>query len=509
MRKERPVSFQAYQLLHDGVIALSEVESTGMRLNVPYLKKQLAELPTRIRTIRDKLYKLDTWEIWRKRFGSKTNIGSGAQLGVLLYEILKYPVTDYTDNGKPATDIVALEKITDLPFIRGLLRMQKLEKALEVLEGIDRERVGERLHPFFHLHTARTYRSSSSEPNFQNFPVRDPEISRIVRSVFVASEGNLIVENDYKGVEVSVSACYHKDPVFINYIVNPKMDMHRDMAAQLYKLEDHPDWMKANGKNHRYGAKNKFVFPEFYGDYYPRCAASLWEWMERAKLQAPGDISLVEHLRKHGIKKKGACDPDERPVPGTFEHHVKEVENDFWNRRFMEYGKWKKDWYNAYLENGGFETLTGFKIYGVMDRNAVINYPVQGSAFHCLLWSLIRINKILRKRKMKSRVAGQIHDSIIGDVRVEELDEYLAIIHQVTTIDIREYWDWIIVPLSVEVELAPPTGTWFNKREVKYEAGQYSVEVKGTKAPFVFKNGVKLAQFLDEQLNIEQKQEAA
>lgn len=504
--RTKPKSFQAYQLLHDGVIALSQVESVGMRLDLPYLKSQLVELPNRIRTIRDKLYTFDEWTTWRKRFGEKTDIGSGAQLAVLLYEIFKYPVTEYTDSGRPSTDITALEKI-DLKFIRGLLRMQKLEKALEVLTGIERERCGDRLHPFFHLHTTRTYRSSSSDPNFQNFPVRDPEISRIVRSVFIADEGCLVVENDYKGVEVSVSACYHKDPAFIEYIINPKMDMHRDMAGQLYCIEDMA-WMKAKGKNHRYGAKNKFVFPEFYGDYYPRCAASLWEWMERAKLEGPGGIPLKDHLANQGITSRGSCEPGVDAQPGTFEYHVKEVEYDFWNRRFMEYGQWKKDWYSAYLENGGFDTLTGFRIDGVMDRNAVINYPVQGSAFHCLLWSLIRINKILSKRKMKSRVVGQIHDSIIGNVRVEELDEYLAIIHQVTTVDIRKEWDWLIVPLGVECELAPPHGTWFNKREVKYDKGVYSVEVKDEKEPYTFSSGVKLSQFLDDMYFKEHKDAA-
>lgn len=502
----KPKDFRAYQLLHDGVITLSEIEATGMRVDVPYLDKMLMELPIRIRDISEKLRTKETWEIWRKRFGHDASLGSGDQLAEVLYKILKYPVTDRTERGRPSTDIEALEKITDLPFLKGLLKMQKLEKALEVLTGIKREVVGDRLHPFFHLHTVQTYRSSSSNPNFQNFPVRDPMIAQIIRSVFIASPGCLICENDYKGVEVSVSACYHKDPKFIEYIVNPKMDMHRDMAGQLYKIDD-VEWMKKNGKHHRYGAKNKFVFPEFYGDYYPRCAQSLWEWMERANLPGPGGVSLKAHLAKNGIKSKGACDPEQKPVPGTFEHHVKEVEYDFWNRRFMDYGQWKKDWYGEYLEQGGFDTLTGFRIDGAMERNQVINYPVQGSAFHCLLWSLIRINRILKKRGLKSRVAGQIHDSIIGDVRVEELDEYLAIVKQVTTVDIRKDYDWLIVPLSVEVELAPPRGTWFDKQEVIYrDDSSFSIEPKGSKAPHVFKNGVELCQFMDEHL---QQQKAA
>ena len=114
-----------------------------------------------------------------------------------------------------------------------------------------------------------------------------------------------------------------------------------------------------------------------------------------------------------------------------------------------------------------FDTLTGFRIEGLYKRNEVINYPVQGSAFHWLLWSLIRIQKLLKKYKMKSLLVGQIHDSIVGDVHKKELRDYLDIVKQVMTIDVRKHWEWIIVPLRIEAEVAPVGGSWFDKKEVK------------------------------------------
>ena len=36
----KPVNNQAYQLLHDGTIALSKVESNGIRVDLDYLEKQ-------------------------------------------------------------------------------------------------------------------------------------------------------------------------------------------------------------------------------------------------------------------------------------------------------------------------------------------------------------------------------------------------------------------------------------------------------------------------------------
>jgi DNA polymerase I-like protein with 3'-5' exonuclease and polymerase domains len=157
---------------------------------------------------------------------------------------------------------------------------------------------------------------------------------------------------------------------------------------------------------------------------------------------------------------------------------LKNVENDFWNNRFKEYGRWKKTWYSDYLESGGFDTLTGFRIDGIMRKNAVINYPVQGSAFHCLLWSVIRVNKLLRKYRMRSRIAGQIHDSLIGDVRTEELKDYLDLVKQVMTEDIKKAYPWLIVPLDIENEICPENGSWYDKTVVNIENDCFLYETK-------------------------------
>ncbi len=79
-----------------------------------------------------------------------------------------------------------------------------------------------------------------------------------------------------------------------------------------------------------------------------------------------------------------------------------------------------------------------------------MNYPVQGSAFHCLLWALIRVNRLLVKYGMKSMIVGQIHDSLIGDVKIEELKDYLEIVEQVTMVDLRKaFWaSPVILPAS-------------------------------------------------------------
>lgn len=463
-----PLRMEGYQLLHQGAVELARVESNGIRIDTRLLQETKDRLDSKISSLRQHLESTDIWQEWKKKFRARASLTSGDQLASLLFEEMGYTPTDYTETGKPSTDEQALQKI-DHPEIPNLIRFGKFSKARGTfLKGIERELVGDRIHPFFNLHTVRSFRSSSDSPNFQNFPVRDKEISEIIRKLFIASEGCVLGENDFKGIEVALSASYHKDPNFIRYITTPGKDMHRDTAAQLYLLR--PEEVV---KDIRYGAKNKFVFPQFYGDFYVSCARSLWEWIRQGKLKSPQGDSLYEHLARQGIRKLGACDPKAPPKEGTFEKLVKEVEDDFWNRRFRVYGQWRKDWYSAYLKKGYFDLLTGFRIEGVLGRNAVTNYPVQGSAFHCLLWSLIEINRLLRRYKMKTRIVGQIHDSLISDIVESELVDYWTIVEDVTTRGLPRHYPWLVVPPEIEYELAPPGVSWHGKKEVKFKDGHF------------------------------------
>jgi DNA polymerase-1 len=442
-----------------------------------------------MRELRRKISDTKLWSMWRRRFGEKAKLGSDEQLAILLFGDMGYPVTKRTDSGAPSVDESALSDITDLPVLKDIVRYSKYDKVLGTyLLGIQRETVNGILHPVFNLNTAKTFRSSSEAPNFQNMPVRDKLQGRLIRRALRPRKGHVLVENDYSGVEVRVAACYHRDPVMITYIKDTTKDMHRDMSMQIYKLS--PEEWKAceavkSAKAIRHCGKNQFVFPQFYGDYYVNNAKSMWESMAKQSLLGPDGKPLVEHLKRNGIKERGACDGGEKPKSGTFEAHMKEVEYDFWNRRFSVYGKWKKDWWNSYLTKGYFDIYSGFRVQGLLAKNDVINYPVQGAAFHCLLWALIRVNKILKKRKMRTLVVGQIHDSLIADVYIPELTDYLNIVRQVMTEDIKEQFPWLIVPLDIENEITPPGATWYDKQVVDFSQGVYTFKAAdGTKSTF-------------------------
>ena len=455
----KPTTADAYKLLHDGCVTLANIEANGMKVDVDYLDTISEDIKNQISEGESELRNHEIFRVWRREHGSRTNLGSREQLGNVLFNVLGHPCSAYTKTGRPKTDEASFEGMNE-PFVVRYLEIEKLKKVRNTfLAGIKREVCNGFLHPVFNLHTVQTYRSSSNSPNFQNFPIRDPRMGEIIRRCFIPRRNHHIVEIDYSGIEVRIAACYHKDPSMISYINDPTKDMHRDSAADCFKCT--PEEVS---KEMRYCGKNMFVFPQFYGDYYVNNARALWESIDKMNHQIDG-VPLKTYLKNKGIRSLGNCNPKEPPKPGTFEHHIRKVERNFWEKRFRVYDKWKKDWWNQYQRDGGFSTLTGFRIDGVYGRNDVINYPVQGSAFHCLLRSLIDLNKWLKKSKMKSLIVGQIHDSIVADVHTDELEDYLYTAKKIMTQKVKKKWNWISVPLEVEAEATPKNGTWHEKKE--------------------------------------------
>ena len=100
----------------------------------------------------------------------------------------------------------------------------------------------------------------------------------------------------------------------------------------------------------------------------------------------------------------------------------------------------------------------------------MINHSVQGSAFHCLLWSLIEINEYLVKSRKKSMIVGQIHDSIVADVPLDERDDYVEMAQWVMTQALLDRWKWINVPIEVEIEVTPPGASWHEKKPLEVAA---------------------------------------
>lgn len=454
-----PHSPEALELLHRGSLCMAEIESNGIRIDIGYVQSALKRTEKKIARLDEALRKDEVAKVWLKRFGNRTNLSSHEQLGSVLFDQMGFESPGQTGGGRHSTSKEALETV-EHPFVDKFLEIQKLKKAVGTnLKGILRETVDGHIHSFLPLHTTRTFRGSSEDPNLQNIPIRDEEIGPLIRQAFIARPGRHLVEVDLSNAEVRTSASYHKDPNMIEYILDPTKDMHRDTAAQLFKLS--VAQVKA-AKPIRQEAKSNFVFAQFYGSWYINCAPKLWKASRELKL---GDgTPLRDHLASVGITELGAMDSRERPEPGTFEHQVQKVEQNFWDVRFATYSQWKKDWYAAYQDTGWFQMLTGFACQGYMKKNDVTSYPIQGTSFHCLLWCLIRIMDEIKKRGMKTKILTHVHDSILADVPPNELGEYLHICYRVITSKLRRQYPWLACPMAAEADVVEVGESWAQKK---------------------------------------------
>lgn len=82
-----PFSLNAYQLMHNGALAFATIEQTGIRVDVPYLKKQYATLTTQLDTAEKTLWRMLEMRQWKSRFVDKTNTDSTTQLSAVLFKI--------------------------------------------------------------------------------------------------------------------------------------------------------------------------------------------------------------------------------------------------------------------------------------------------------------------------------------------------------------------------------------------------------------------------------------
>lgn len=474
---------EAYRLLHDGTLALAEIEANGVRVDMNYLESALDRSAKQIQSLVKKMEADEVYKVWKKFYGNKIKLGNREQLADIIFNKMGYESRKKpTATGRHQAGKAALEHV-DLQFVRDYIQAEGIKKARSTyLRGIHSAAVPHGrdwfIHPNYNLNLASSFRSTCDDPNFQNNPIRNPEIAALVRPAYIPRRGCDFHEPDLSQAEVRVAACYNHDPVLIKYLKDKSTDMHRDTACKIFLLKKE----QVDKKTARDSSKNQFVFPNFYGAAYFTCALEIWEAMARRKMCVAGsDVTLQEHLRTKGITGLGECDPDlirqqGGTKAGTFVHHVKKVAEWFWNDTFTVYTQWKKDWVEAYMRNGGMMMLTGFAVgtfgrKGPLAPNDIINYPIQGAAFHILLWCLIRILKLLKKYKMKTKIVGEIHDSFQSDTPHRERDAFIDIAMKVMTVDVCKHWDWIIVPLEAEVDVAPEGYSWNDKQPFSRRPG--------------------------------------
>jgi len=119
---------------------------------------------------------------------------------------------------------------------------------------------------------------------------------------------------------------------------------------------------------------------------------------------------------------------------------------------------------DRYQELGYLDMLSGFRCSGAMLRNEIINYPVQGTAFHCLLLTFIMADELMVSEGWRSKLVGQIHDSIVIDAHPDEVEHVVDSIRYIATTRLPAEWPWIIVPMEIEVDEYGVDSPWFKEK---------------------------------------------
>jgi len=426
---------KVYKLYHEGLLALIDAECTGIKVDEEYYINLNIELTKKMEREFTKIMHSPSVQKFKdvtkrdptfvKKSDGKYSF-STLDVKQLLFEIEKNKPSKMTEKGNISLDKEVMESMKS-SFCKSRLRLSKLQKVRDAfLKPFLTNVYNGRIYPSYNLHIARSGRSSSSDPNFQNIPKHDPEVKEMIRKGIITDKGFKLAESDYSSMEVKVIACHSKDPVLIKYI-NSGADPHKDQAALIFKTSI--DNITVDMRN---CSKSLFVFPEFYGSWYKMVAGDLWD--------ACKDLKCVDGRKALAPWKNY----------NSFESHMKVVEDHFWYR-FSVVKKWQEQRRKSYEKLGYVESFIGYRRGGYLKRTQICNTDVQCDAFHCLLKSFVLLNNERKEKEWETTMPGQIHDAILFEK--DDNEDIFPVVQDIMCNQLAKEFKWLIVPMEVKSEI--------------------------------------------------------
>jgi DNA polymerase-1 len=284
---------------------------------------------------------------------------------------------------------------------------------------VDDLAVDGRIHPDFLLAGTVTGRLAIHNPPLQTLPKHqvDPVKAKMIRKLFKASPGMVIVDADYSNLELFVSHHYSKDPALLRALT--EQDFHRATASAIFETpyDDVTSYQRF---------LSKFVT---FGIAYGRQAYSL----------AQGEL---------------------KEITGGSEQVAQEYIDNFWSLYPDWYAQYQQ-WQNDALTLGEIQTPLGRKRrWKIIPphlrqaiRNQAVNFPMQSLASDTCLDALIRLNARFKENGW-GRVLFTVHDSLVCEVREEVKVEAIQLIK----------WEMehpsfeTTTPFAVNIEVGPSLG---------------------------------------------------
>lgn len=449
IKEATKLNLKAWDFYKKALEAFNKTEERGIHIDKKYFEGMNIKIGSTIENLENLiLNNKDVLEFKKRHNDRVPNFKSVLDLRELFYKIGEMKCTLYTPTGLEATNVHALEEMNH-PIARKIIRKRRLEKIKNTYIKAFLERsIDNLMYTDYALNIAKTYRSSNFP--FHQIPKRNEEAKRIIREGIVAPKGYKIGSVDFSGNEIKGLAVYSKDKELIRWI-DEGIDPHLYWAHKVFITD--PSWDKNKlkeefGEDLRYGGKNGWFFPVVYGSQPEIRSKALWN-----------DYVVVNPKLSGHLFSKGISNLED------YEFHINNVYNEFFNT-FPGIKDYQEKVKRLYKNNGFISTFMGFQYSGYMDLEDLVNYRIQGTCFHWLLWSYIESMKMFEERSFLSKMWGQIHDEILFYIHPNEEREVIERVTNIMINKIRKVFEWINVPLNVEWSLSEVNGNWANMEEV-------------------------------------------
>ena len=399
-----------YNIMTDIEIPLAHVlagmEITGVSVDTAYLKILTNEFDFKISGIEKKIFNLS---------GEGCNLNSPKQIAHILFDKMQLKTTKKRGKSKNSTSAEVLNILAeDYEIARLILEYRKYAKLKSTYTDslpalIDPK--DNRIHTSYNQTVTTTGRLSSSNPNLQNIPIRTEEGNKI-RQAFVPKDKNnyLILSADYSQVELRILAHVSGDKNLINAF-NSGIDVHTITASKVFEVP-----IDEVTKEMRYKAK-----AVNFGIVYGQSKYGLAKGLKITAAEADNFINKYFETYP-GIK--------------DYMHNMVElvekqgyVETIFGRRR--------------YLEN---EINSPNAMIREFAKRAAINHPMQGSASDLIKIAMIDFAKAIKDNNLKSRLIIQVHDELVVETAIDELDIVKKLI-----LESMELKQPLKVPLLIDV----------------------------------------------------------
>ncbi len=202
---------------------LARMENNGIRTDREALESFSLELGEKIEALQS--------NIWFQA-GHEFNINSPKQLSAVLYDEMHLP---NSKKGSTAAEVLQELRFFN-PIIEDILDYRELAKLKSTYADGLREFIAEdgRIHTTFQQTVTATGRLSSVNPNLQNIPIRKESGSEL-RKMFIADEGNVLVDADYSQIELRLLAAISGDENMIEAF-NSGEDFHAVTASKVFNV---------------------------------------------------------------------------------------------------------------------------------------------------------------------------------------------------------------------------------------------------------------------------------